>query len=147
MKVTRRQECVICGYTDPRGGREHFGSLVLGLYNDKGKLVHVGNAGSGFNEASHANMWKRLHKLETTANPFGPGVKIEASRRVHFVKPQMVAEIKFTEWTHKGQSGQVKMRAPIFQGLRFDKKPRECIFEREERARKAADKAEHGEAA
>ncbi|MGH9521996.1 MAG: non-homologous end-joining DNA ligase, partial [Terriglobales bacterium] len=147
MKVTRRQECVICGYTDPRGGREHFGSLVLGLYNDRGKLVHVGNAGSGFNDRSHSDMWKRLKKLASPTNPFGPGVKVEASRRVHFVKPELVAEIKFTEWTHAGRSGQVKMRAPIFQGLRFDKKPRECIFERPEKARSAAHKAEHGEAA
>ena len=145
MKVTRRQECVIAGYTDPRGGREHFGSLVLGLYNDSGKLVHVGNAGSGFSEASHADMWKRLKKLQADVNPFG--VKIESTRRPHWVKPEMVAEIKFSEWTHEGQSGQVKMRAPIFQGLRFDKKPRECVFERPEKARRAADKAEHGEAA
>jgi bifunctional non-homologous end joining protein LigD len=147
MKVTRRQECVICGYTDPRGGREHFGSLVLGLSDDRGKLVHVGNAGSGFSEATHADMWKRLHRMETATNPFGAGVKVESSRRVHFVKPELVAEIKFSEWTHEGQSGQVKMRAPIFQGLRVDKKPRECVFEREEKARTAASKAEHGEAA
>ena len=147
MKVTRRQECVICGYTDPRGGRENFGSLVLGLYDDKGKLVHVGNAGSGFNDKTHADMWRRLHKLDTTTNPFGAGVKVEASRRVHFVKPELVAEIKFSEWTHEGQSGRVKMRAPIFQGLRKDKKPRECLFERPEKARKAQQKAESGEAA
>jgi bifunctional non-homologous end joining protein LigD len=145
MKVTRRQECVIAGYTDPRGGREHFGSLVLGLYNDAGKLVHVGNAGSGFSEVSHADMWKRLKKIETTNNPFG--TKIESTRRPHWVKPEMVAEIKFSEWTHEGQSGQVKMRAPIFQGLRMDKKPRECVFEKPEKARKAAQKAEEGEAA
>ena len=145
MKVTKRQECVIAGYTDPRGGREHFGSLVLGLYDDRGKLVHVGNAGSGFNQKTHADMWKRLKKLETDENPFGG--KIESTRRPHWVQPDMVAEIKFSEWTHEGQSGQVKMRAPIFQGLRFDKKPRECVFERPEKARKAAEKAESGEAA
>jgi bifunctional non-homologous end joining protein LigD len=147
MKVTLRQECVIAGYTDPRGGREHFGSLVLGLYDDKGKLVHVGNAGSGFNERTHADMWKRLQKIETKSNPFGAGVKVESSRRVHFVKPELVAEIKFNEWTHEGQSGQIKMRAPIFQGLRKDKKPRECLFERPEKASKAQQEAESGEAA
>ena len=147
MKVTKRQECVIAGYTDPRGGREHFGSLVLGLYNDEGRLVHVGNAGSGFNERTHADMWKRLKKLESNMNPFGAGVKVESSRRVHFVKPELVAEIKFSEWTHEGQSGQIKMRAPIFQGLRNDKKPRECVFERPEAARRAQQKAESGEAA
>ena len=56
----RRQECVIGGYTDPRGSRENFGSLVLGLYDDQGRLIHVGHAGSGFTEQSHAEMWQRL---------------------------------------------------------------------------------------
>jgi len=129
MKVTRRQECVIGGYTDPRGGREHFGSIVLGLYDEKGRLIHVGNAGSGFNETTHADMWRRLQKLKTDKNPFG--TKVESTRRPHWVKPELVAEIKFTEWTHEGQSGAIKMRAPVFQGLRFDKPPRECVFERE----------------
>jgi bifunctional non-homologous end joining protein LigD len=127
IKITRRQECVICGYTDPRGSRENFGSLILGLYDQKGKLVHVGQAGSGFTHASHAALWKKLEKLAVKENPFGK--KIDASRRTHWVKPEMVAEIKFSEWTHEGQSGEVKMRAPIFQGLRLDKNPRECVFE------------------
>ena len=60
-------------------------------------------------------------------NPFFG--KVESTRPVHFVKPELVAEIKFTEWTHEGQSGGIKMRAPVFQGLRFDKKPEECKFE------------------
>ncbi len=127
IKITRRQECVICGYTDPRGGREHFGSLILGLYDKNGKLVHVGQAGSGFTQASHAALWKKLEKLKSDENPFGR--KIDSTRRPHWVKPELVAEIKFSEWTHEGHSGDVKMRAPIYQGLRFDKKPRECLFE------------------
>ena len=145
MKITRRQECVIGGYTDPRGSRENFGSLVLGLYDEKGRLVHVGNAGSGFNDRTHSEMWKKLHKLETDKSPFA--TKVEASRRTHWVKPQLVAEIKFTEWTHEGQSGAIKMRAPVFQGLRFDKAPRECVFERELPAKVEAKKAEQGNAA
>jgi bifunctional non-homologous end joining protein LigD len=127
IKITRRQECVIAGYTDPRGARENFGSLVLGLYDQNGKFVHVGNAGSGFTESTHAAMWKRLHSLETDKNPFGE--KIESTRKPHWVKPELVAEIKFSEWTHEGERGGIKMRAPIFQGLRLDKKPRECVFE------------------
>ena len=127
IKITRRQECVICGYTDPRGSREHFGSIILGLYDKDGKLVHVGQAGSGFTRASHAALWKKLQKLETNENPFGR--KIESSRRPHWMKLELVAEIKFSEWTHEGQSGEIKMRAPIYQGLRLDKKPRECVFE------------------
>jgi bifunctional non-homologous end joining protein LigD len=127
IKITKRQECVIGGYTDPRGSRENFGSLVLGLYDDKDRLIHVGHAGSGFTEKSHAEMWKRLEKLKTTRSPFFG--KVESTRPVHFVKPELVAEIKFTEWTHEGESGAIKMRAPVFQGLRFDKKPEECRFE------------------
>jgi bifunctional non-homologous end joining protein LigD len=127
IKITRRQECVIAGYTDPRGSRENFGSIVLGLYDENGKLVHVGNAGSGFTELTHAALWKKLHALETDKNPFGG--KIESTRRPHWVKPELVAEIKFSEWTHEGERGGIKMRAPIYQGLRMDKKPRECIFE------------------
>jgi bifunctional non-homologous end joining protein LigD len=128
IKITRRQECVIGGYTDPRGSREHFGSLVLGLYDDQGRLIHVGNAGTGFNASSHAEMWKRLQKLQTPASPFFG--KVDSTRRPHWVTPELVAEIKFTEWTHEGQSGSVKMRAPVFEGLRFDKPARECRFEK-----------------
>lgn len=128
LKITRRQECVIGGYTDPRGSRENFGSIILGLYDDKGRLIHVGHAGSGFNEATHADMWQRLKKIETDTSPFHG--KVEATRRPHWVRPELVAEIKFTEWTHEGQSGAVKMRAPVFEGLRFDKSSKECVFEK-----------------
>lgn len=127
IKITRRQECVICGYTDPSGAREHFGSIILGLYDKNGKLVHVGQAGSGFTVASHADLWRRLQKIETDKNPFGQ--KIDSTRKPNWVEPKLVAEIKFSEWTHEGHSGQIKMRAPIYQGLRADKKPEECIFE------------------
>lgn len=128
IKITQQQECVIAGYTDPKGSRENFGSIVLGLYDDRQRLVHVGQAGTGFNERTHSELWKLLKPLTTTANPFGQ--KVDASRRVHFVRPELVAQIKFTEWTHEGNSGQVKMRAPVFLGLRADKSPKECRFER-----------------
>ena len=127
MKVTMQQECVIGGYTDPRGSREHFGSVVLGLYDDKDRLIPVGQAGSGFTQQTHEALWKRLKPLETPKSPFA--FKPESPRKVHYVQPKLVAEIKFTEWTHEGQSGGVKMRAPVFLGLREDKDPRECRFE------------------
>lgn len=127
IKITRRQECVIGGYTDPRGSRENFGSLVLGLYDEKDRLIHVGHAGSGFTGKSHADMWQKLEKLKVAKSPFFN--KVESTRPVHYVRPELVAEIKFTEWTHEGESGTVKMRAPVYQGLRFDKKPKECRFE------------------
>jgi bifunctional non-homologous end joining protein LigD len=128
MKITRRQEAVIGGYTEPRGSREHFGSIVLGLYDDKGRLIPVGQAGSGFTAKTHEAMWQRLKKLETSKNPFHG--KVESDRKVHWLKPELVAEIKFTEWTHEGPTGGVKMRAPVYEGLREDKDPKECVFEK-----------------
>ncbi len=143
IKIVKRQECVIGGFTDPRGARENFGSLVLGLYDDQGRLVPVGQAGSGFTQETHAGMWKQLHSLETERNPFFG--KVESDRRVHYVKPTLVAEIKFSDWTHEGHSGAVKMRAPVFQGLRLDKKATECKFERPAHAAAEIAKAEAGD--
>jgi bifunctional non-homologous end joining protein LigD len=145
MKITQRQECAIGGYTDPKGSREHFGSIVLGLYDDKGRLIHVGQAGSGFTFSSHDDMWQRLKKLQTGKSPFYG--KVEALRKVHWVKPELVAEIKFTEWTHETQDGGLKMRAPVYEGLRFDKSPRECVFDKPRDSRTEVAKAEEGEAA
>jgi len=145
MKITQRQECVIGGYTDPKGSREHFGSVILGLYDDKGRLIHVGQAGSGFTEASHADLWRRLQKLKTSRSPFHGEVR--TGRGMHWVKPELVAETKFTEWTHESEGGGLKMRAPVYEGLRFDKKPRECVFVEPRSALKEARKAESGDAA
>ena len=145
IKITQRQECVIGGYTDPKGSRENFGSVVLGLYDDKGRLIPVGQAGSGFTAQTNAEMWKKLEKLGTTTSPFFG--KPDSSRGLHYVKPELVAEIKFTEWTHEGQSGSVKMRAPVFQGLRTDKSPRECVFDFAKSTRAEVKKAESGDAA
>ncbi len=145
IKITQRQECVIGGYTDPKGSRENFGSVVLGLYDDKGRLIPVGQAGSGFTQQTNASMWKKLEKLETKTSPFFG--KPDSPRRVHFVKPELVAEIKFTEWTHEGQSGQVRMRAPVFLGLRDDKSPRECVFDFAKSTKTEVKKADNGEAA
>jgi len=127
IKITQRLECVIAGYTEPEGSREYFGSLVLGLYDKQRRLIHVGQAGSGFDQKALQAMWDRLRKLQTDKNPFfGP---VDALRRVHWVDPEMVAEIKFTEWTHESNEGGMKLRAPVFLGLRPDKSPRECTFD------------------
>ena len=144
IKITQRQECVIGGYTDPRGSRENFGSLVLGLYDEKGRLIPIGQAGSGFTQVSHAQMWEKLRKLETKENPFYG--KVDSPRSVHFVKPRLVAEIKFTEWTHETGEGGLKMRAPVYEGLREDKDPRECRFEVKKSALEEVEKAESGDA-
>jgi bifunctional non-homologous end joining protein LigD len=124
IKITQTEECVIAGWTEPKGSREYFGSLVLGLYDKKGKLIPVGQAGTGFTRKTEAAIFKLLKQRETKQNPFGE--KVQTSRGVHFVRPELVAQIKFTEWTHEGQKGGVKMRAPVFLGLREDKTAEEC---------------------
>src|SRR6202049_18246 len=128
IKITQTLDCVVGGYTDPEGSREYFGSIVLGLYDKKESLIHVGQAGTGFDQATLKQVWQALKKLETKRSPFPYGV--EALRKVHWVKPELVAEIEFAEWTHgaSGSSGP-KLRAPVFLGLRDDKSPNECLLE------------------
>jgi bifunctional non-homologous end joining protein LigD len=132
IKIRHRLECVIGGYTEPEGSRAHFGSLVLGLYDKQGRLIHVGQAGSGFDQKSLDAIWKILKKLETKKNPFFG--EVEALRKVFWVKPELVAEIEFAEWTGGVSSGKSegsgpKLRAPVFLGLRDDKDPKECLLE------------------
>jgi bifunctional non-homologous end joining protein LigD len=128
IKITRRLEAVIGGYTEPEGSRAHFGSIVLGLYDKQGRLIHVGQAGSGFDQASLDEVWKLLKKLETKKNPFHG--EVEALRKVYWVKPELVAEIEFAEWTGGASAGSgPKLRAPVFLGLRDDKDPKECLLD------------------
>jgi bifunctional non-homologous end joining protein LigD len=124
VKITQEEECVIGGWTEPKGSREYFGSLVLGRYDKKGQLLSVGQAGTGFTRETEAAIFKLLKERESKKNPFAN--KIDTPRGVHFVRPELVAQIKFTEWTHEGQKGGVKMRAPVFLGLRIDKTAAEC---------------------
>jgi bifunctional non-homologous end joining protein LigD len=125
IKVTQTIDCVIGGYTDPEGSRQYFGSIVLGLYDEKGRLIHVGQAGTGFNQAMLKEIWEVLKGLETSRSPFYGDVD---AANVHWVKPERVAEIKFTEWTHETVEGGMKLRAPVFLGLRGDKDPKDCTF-------------------
>ncbi len=127
IKITQRQECVIGGYTDPEGSRTYFGSLVLGLYDKQKRLIHVGQAGTGFDQKTLKEMFETLMPLATSKNPFYG--EIGGLRKVHFVQPTLVAEIKFTEWTHETTEGGMKLRAPVFMGLRQDKAPEECTLE------------------
>ena len=128
IKIRHRLEAVIGGYTETKGSRTHFGSLVLGLYDKHGRLIHVGQAGSGFNQKSLGEISKVLEKLGIKKNPFFGDV--DALRKVSFVKPELVAEIEFAEWTGGTTAGSgPKLRAPVFLGLRDDKNPRECLLE------------------
>jgi bifunctional non-homologous end joining protein LigD len=127
VKIKHRQECVIGGFTEPEGGRAHFGSIVLGLYDAKGRLIHVGQAGSGFDQKSLEEVWRLLKKIETKKNPFFGDV--EVLRKVSWVKPELVAEIEYAEWTQGADGGSPKLRAPVFLGWRDDKDPKDCLLE------------------
>lgn len=125
IKIRHRVEGVIGGYTRPEGSRAHFGSIVLGLYDKQDRLIHVGQAGSGFNQKSLGEIWKMLQERETKQKPFYGDV--EALRKVSWVKPELVAEIEYAEWTEGAIGGSgPKLRAPVFLGLRDDKEPKEC---------------------
>jgi bifunctional non-homologous end joining protein LigD len=127
IKIRHTIEAVVGGYTEPEGSRAHFGSLVLGLYDKKGRLIHVGQAGSGFDQKSLDQISKVLKKLATKKNPFFG--EVEALRKVFWVKPELVAEIEFAEWTGgTGNGSGPKLRAPVFLGLRDDKDPKECLW-------------------
>lgn len=127
IKITQRQECVIGGYTDPEGSREYFGALVLGLYDQQRRLVHVGQVGTGFDQTTLKEIFSRLQPLKTKQNPFYG--EIGGLRKVQFVRPEVVAEIKFAEWTHESVEGGMKLRAPVFMGLRADKSAEDCQLE------------------
>jgi bifunctional non-homologous end joining protein LigD len=127
IKITQRQECVIGGYTDPEGSRDYFGALVLGLYDRQKRLIHVGQVGTGFDHNALKEMFTRLQPLKSKQNPFHG--EIGGLHKVHFVRPELVAEIKFAEWTHETAEGGMKLRAPVFMGLRTDKTPEECKLE------------------
>jgi bifunctional non-homologous end joining protein LigD len=130
IKIRHRLEAVIGGYTEPEGSRAHFGSIVLGLYDKQRRLIHVGQAGSGFDQNSLDEVWKLLKKRETKKNPFYG--EVDALRKVYWVKPELVAEIEYAEWTEGASTGSgPKLRAPVFLGLRDDKNPQDCVLEEE----------------
>jgi len=121
IKTVMRSEVVIGGYTQPRGTRSHFGSLVCGLYR-AGDLHYVAHVGGGFNERTLASIYKLIQPLKTDKSPFVDAPK--TNEPVQWLKPKLVAEVKFSEWT-----AEHRLRHPVFVGLREDKKPTDCRFE------------------
>ena len=115
VKIVREQEFVIGGWTEPRQTRSYFGALLLGVYGEASGLVYVGHVGTGFNEKELARLMKLLRPLETATCPFRDPPK--SNERPHWVKPDLVAQVKFTEWTSDG-----RLRHPVHLGLRDDKK-------------------------
>ena len=123
VKCGHRQEMVIGGFTDPQGSRTGFGALLLGIY-EGGKLRYAGKVGTGFDDKTLTKLRPILGKLEQKEPPFiNPPRGFEA-KGAHWIKPQLVAEIAFTEWSNDGA-----LRHPSFQGLREDKKATDVVRE------------------
>jgi bifunctional non-homologous end joining protein LigD len=119
----QRQEFVIGGYTEGRGGRSGFGALILGVYGPDG-LQYKGRAGTGFDERLLTGLGVRLRKIKTGTCPFSDPPTGPGAREIQWVRPKLVAEVSFTGWTEGGV-----MRHPVFVGLREDKPAKEVVME------------------
>lgn len=122
LKCINRQELVIGGFTEPTGSRVGFGALLLGYYED-GKLQYAGKVGTGFTDELLKDLYSQMCDLEIS-KPVFENPKEVKSKNVHWIKPKLVAEMSFTEWT----SGN-KLRHPSFLGLRLDKDAKDVIKE------------------
>jgi bifunctional non-homologous end joining protein LigD len=122
VKAGSRQEAVIAGFTEPRNSRKAFGALILGAYDGR-KLAYIGHVGTGFTQAGLASLKALLLPLVTDRPPFGEVPRTNTP--VTWVKPEMVCEVRFSEWTDEGV-----MRQPVFLGLRDDKNPRDVRREK-----------------
>ncbi|HET9691122.1 MAG TPA: non-homologous end-joining DNA ligase [Acidimicrobiales bacterium] len=120
LKCTASQELVVGGFTDPTGARTGFGALLVG-YHDEGGLRFAGRVGTGFDEATLVDLHRRLQALEVPDPPF---VDAPPLRGAHWARPELVAEVRFTEWTADG-----RLRHPSFLGLRDDKPAAEVVRE------------------
>jgi bifunctional non-homologous end joining protein LigD len=134
LKLHREQEMVIGGFTDPEGSRTHFGSLIIGYY-EKGALLCAGKVGTGFNEALLKSLGEHFESNRAQVCPFknlpekrsgryGAGITPAEMKRCHWLKPKLVCQVKFSEWTRDG-----KLRQPVFLGLREDKAAKEVVRE------------------
>ena len=121
LKIIQEQEFVIGGWTEPRHTRAYFGALLLGVYEGD-RLVYSGHTGTGFDEKELARVMARLKPLETRECPFA--IRPKSNEPPHWVRPELVAQIKFTEWTADD-----KLRHPVYLGLRDDKRARDVVRE------------------
>jgi bifunctional non-homologous end joining protein LigD len=123
VKCSKRQEFVIAGYTKPSGARVGLGALLLGYFKD-GEFTYAGRVGTGFTDETLRELTKELKQRRTKESPFAAPLTAAQRRGVTWVKPELVGEIEFTEWTDEGL-----LRHPSFQGLREDKSPRQITRE------------------
>ncbi|BEU94700.1 DNA ligase D [Acidovorax sp. DW039] len=123
LKCSHRQEFVVGGYTEPQGSRTHLGALLLGVHDAQGRLHYAGNVGTGFSQKSLADLGRQLQALRSDESPFHD--LPHAPRHSHWVRPQLLAEVSFAEWTAEG-----KVRHAVFHGLRTDKPAQAIVQER-----------------
>jgi bifunctional non-homologous end joining protein LigD len=121
IKIVHEQEFVVGGWTEARTTGRPFGALLLGYY-ENGGLKYAGHTGSGFNQRELERVIKLLKPLETSASPFI--VRPRTNERPHWTRPELVAQLKFTEWTDDGM-----LRHPIYLGMRDDVKPERVVRE------------------
>ncbi len=133
LKIEHRQEFVVGGYTEPRNTREHIGALLLGYY-DRDRFIYAGHTGGGFSRDGLKSMAKRLRPLERKASPFEETPK--TNETAHWVKPEVVVEVKFSEWTADG-----RLRQPIFLGVRDDKAATDVTREKNSVQRRGGSKS------
>ena len=123
FKCVKEQEFVIGGFTDPKGERIGFGALLVGVHDGKGGPLHyAGKVGTGFDDAMLERLGGQLADLERDDSPFEDRTK--RTKGVHWVEPELVGQIEFTEWTDDG-----RLRHPSFKGLRDDKEPAAVVRE------------------
>lgn len=135
LRCVRRQEFVIGGYTDPEGSRSGFGALLLGVYESDGKLRYAGRVGTGFNARLLESLARELGERERKTTPFASPPRQAGSARVHWVRPDLVAEVNFKSWTSDGI-----VRQASFVGLRRDKPASEIVREPQTPANDDAEK-------
>ena len=122
FKCVHRQELVVGGWTDPEGSRTGFGALLLGYHDDDGALRYAGRVGTGFDEETLASLHDRLERLARETSPYAAAPDGDD---VHWVRPELVVEVGFTEWTEAG-----RLRHPRFLGVRRDKPAADVVRER-----------------
>ncbi|GAA4337802.1 DNA ligase D [Variovorax defluvii] len=123
LKCNRRQEFVIGGYTDPKGSRVGIGALLLGVHDANGELVYAGKVGTGFDDRMLLDIHKQLQKIGIDQRPFKD--RTEDERHARWVKPQLVAEVAYSEWTAGGH-----IRHGVFHALRSDKPAKAVVREK-----------------
>jgi bifunctional non-homologous end joining protein LigD len=121
FKIVTELDAVIIGWTAPRRTRQYFGALVLALYDEKKELQFIGSAGTGFDQKTQKDLLAQLEELRVARSPLRNPPKLR--EHVEWVRPAMVARIKFANWTEDNH-----LRAPVFLGIRKDRTPQECSF-------------------